>query len=105
MTTLLDTTEPILYQIENLSSAKEYITNTQNPLIITNSPNSIKYYGILVLDYIFKTLQKEFPKTITDIIVDVGDDHAALFTAKKLGYKNIKYTGNSNAAKIMNTEY
>ncbi|WP_316355205.1 hypothetical protein [Candidatus Trichorickettsia mobilis] len=104
MITSLDTTEAILYQIENLSSARKYITNTQKSLTITNSPNSIKYYGILVLDYIFNTLQKEFPQ-ITDVIVDVGDDHAALFTAKKLGYKNIKYTGNSSAAKIMNTEY
>ena len=89
-----------IYQVEYLISARKYISNTTGSLIIVNTPASIKYYGILVIDYIFRTLQQEFPQII-DIQINVEDDHAALFTAIKLGYTNIKYTGNSITAKTM----
>jgi hypothetical protein len=44
-----------------------------------------------VIDYIFKTLQSEFPDKIKGIVVDAYDDYSALVTAKELGYDNIKY--------------
>lgn len=90
----------LVYQIEDLNSAREYLAGTNKPLIITNSLDIVKYYGFLTLDYIFTTLSKEFSQ-IAAVIANIGDDHSALFTALKLNYHNIKYTGNSNTAKIM----
>ncbi|XVN43430.1 MAG: hypothetical protein RCG15_03960 [Candidatus Rickettsia vulgarisii] len=91
---------PKTYIVENLSDAREFLHHYHDPVILTNKIGSTRYYGILVLDYMFRTLQKEFPQ-ITGIIIEVGDDHAALFSAIKLGYKNIIYTGKSEEAKKM----
>lgn len=85
---------PKTYIVENLSDAREFLRQFHDPVILTNRIGSTRYYGILVLDYMFKKLLEEFPQ-ITDIIIEVGDDHAALFSAIKLGYKNIIYTGKS----------
>lgn len=71
-----------------------------DPVILTNRVGSTRYYGILVLDYMFKKLLEEFPQVI-QIIIEVEDDHAALFSAIKLGYKNIIYTGKSEEARKM----
>ncbi|MGR0202359.1 hypothetical protein, partial [Klebsiella pneumoniae] len=67
-------------------------------VILTNKSGSTRYYGMLVWDYIFKKLIEEFPQ-IVKIIVNVGNDHAALFTAIKLNYQNIVYTGKSAEAR------
>lgn len=91
----------MIYKVRSLDSARVDISNiTTDQLTITNCSGSIKYYGMLVIDYIFKVLQQEFTQ-INNVIVNVDDDHAGLFTAIKLGYKQIYYTGTSCAAKRM----
>lgn len=90
----------LTYEIIDLESAKEFLKTHTAPVIITNPGGSTRYYGMRVLDYMFKELSKEFSQ-ITDIIVNVDDDYAALFTAIKLGYKNIKYTGDSQEARMI----
>jgi Asp/Glu/hydantoin racemase len=80
-----------IYEIENLQSAREYLSQTHNHIVLSNPEGSTKYYGMRVIDYIFKTLQTEFPDKIDGIIVDAYDDYSALVTAKELGYATIKY--------------
>ncbi|WP_341748944.1 hypothetical protein [Candidatus Tisiphia endosymbiont of Sialis lutaria] len=89
---------PTTYTIENLSDAREFLSEFHDPVILTNKTGSTRYYGMLVLDYMFKILTKEFPQ-IVKIIVNVENDHTALFTAIKLNYQNIIYTGESSEAK------
>ena len=88
----------IVYEIKNLQEARNFLSSVEEQLILTNHASSVKYYGMLAIDYMFKTLSKEFPNKVLDLIVNVREDHAALFTAIKLGYKNIIYTGNSKEA-------
>ena len=92
--------KPLIYQLTNLEDAQEFLKNYINPVILTNNQGSIRYYGVLILDYMFQKLIKEFPQIIK-IIINVEDDHAALFTAIELNYKNIIYTGNSEEAKAI----
>ena len=87
------------YTVVSLEEARDFLSSVEEKLILTNHTSSAKYYGMLVIDYMFKTLSKEFPEKVLDPTVDIGDDHAALFTAIKLGYKNIVYTGNSEEAR------
>jgi hypothetical protein len=84
--------QPLVYQIQDLASARKFLSEFSEPIIITNTPGSTRYYGMLILDYIFKNLTNEFPQIIK-IIIDVGDDHPALFTALKLNYQHILYKG------------
>ncbi|AAU04004.1 hypothetical protein [Rickettsia typhi] len=88
----------IVYKIKNLEEARNFLYSIEEPLILTNYDSSVKYYGMLVIDYMFKTLRREFPKKVLSLTVNVGKDHAALFTAIKLGYKNIVYIGASEEA-------
>ncbi|ADE30077.1 beta/alpha barrel domain-containing protein [Rickettsia prowazekii] len=88
-----------VYKIKNLEEARNFLYSIEEPLILTNDDSSIKYYGMLVIDYMFKTLRREFPEKVLALTVNVGQDHAALFTAIKLGYKNIVYIGASAEAK------
>lgn len=83
----------MLYEVENLSDAREFLTRCEQKIILSNPQGSTRYYGMRVIDYIFKTLQREFPTKISDFVVDAYDDHSAFITAKQLGYKNIKYLG------------
>ncbi len=87
------------YTIENLSDAREFLSEFRDPVILTNKIGSTRYYGMLVLDYMFKKLAEEFPQ-IVKIIVNVENDHAALFTAIKLNYQNIVYTGESSEVRL-----
>ncbi len=87
-----------IYAVANLTTARNFLLKFPDPIILTNQTGSTRYYGILILDYIFKKLFEEFAH-ISDIIIHVGNDHAALFSAVRLGYKNIVYTGESVAAK------
>ncbi|MGX6960460.1 MAG: hypothetical protein ACIPMY_04470 [Rickettsia endosymbiont of Pentastiridius leporinus] len=89
----------MIYEIENLEDARNFLSFTEDKVILTTTPGSIKYYGMLAVDYMLKTLNKEFSNKIEDVTVNIGDDHAALFTAVKLNYKNIIYTGDSEEAK------
>lgn len=67
-------------------------------VVLMNSPGSTRYLGMIVLDYIFKQLKKEF-YNIEKIILNIEDDHVALYTAISLKYNNIIYNGNSYQAK------
>lgn len=71
--------------IHDLQSARLQLKQIQEPVIITNLPKSTKYYGVLVIDYIFKTLNIEFTN-ITQSILQYDGDLAALHSADKLGY-------------------
>jgi len=92
--------QPRVFEIVDVESAREFLKTHTEPIIVTNPCGSSRYYGMRVLDYMFRELTKEFPQ-ITDIIVNVDDDHAALFTAIKFGYENINYTGDSEEAKMI----
>ena len=80
------------YEVEDLKSARNFLQTNPQSVILTNVPGSTRYYGLLTMDYMLKALKSEFPQ-VSDIIVDVGDDHSALLSAIKLGYKNIIYNG------------
>lgn len=80
-----------IYEIENIKSAREYLSKINEPVLLSNPQGSTRYYGIRVIDYIFKTLQNEFPSKIRGTIIDVYDDYPALITAKELGYDRIIY--------------
>ena len=80
-----------IYEIQNIQSARKYLSRTAEPVILSNPQGSTRYYGMRVIDYIFKTLQREFPEKIKGIVVDAYDDYSAVVTAKELGYDNIKY--------------
>jgi hypothetical protein len=90
--------KPIIYTLENLADAREFLSKFPDPVILTNKDTSTRYYGMMIIDYIFKKLTEEFLQ-IVEIIVNVGTDHSALLTAIKLNYKNIVYTGASEEAK------
>lgn len=81
----------LLYEVESLASARAFLRSYQDKIIITNPKGSTRYYGMLVLDYMFKILRAEFSQ-ITEVIVNVDNDNAALFTARKLGYQHIIIT-------------
>ncbi len=70
----------------------------QSRIILTNDALYTRCYGMLVLDYVFKELSELFNDKILEIIVNVDDDNSALFSAIKLGYKKIIYTGKSAEA-------
>lgn len=80
----------ITYVVENLSDARKFLLQYTNSVILTNQVGSTKYYGMLVLDYIFRKLVEEFPQ-VTGVVINVGNDRAALLTATKLHYENIIY--------------
>lgn len=89
----------LVYEVRNLEEARNFLSSEKGKFVLTTSSGSVKYYGILVIDQMLKALSIEFPEKVVDIIADVGDDHPALFTAIKLGYNNIVYTGDSKEAK------
>ena len=95
----------LVYEIENLEEARNFLSSTEGKFILTTPIGSVKYYGMLVIDFMLKTLIKEFYEKVIGVIVNVDDDHAALFTAIKLNYKNIIYTGNSPEAKALLKNY
>jgi len=81
----------MIYEIENINSAREFLKVATENVIITNPPGSTRYYGMRVIDYIFKTLKQEFPSKISGFIVNAYDDYSAFTTARKLGYSQIEY--------------
>lgn len=82
-----------IYEIENLATAREFLSSAHEKVIISNPEGSTRYYGMRVIDYMFTILQREFPDKITGVIVNTYDDYAAFVTAKELGYENINYVG------------
>lgn len=83
--------EYMVYEIENLDAARKYLRSYIGKVTLTNPPGSTRYYGMRVIDYIFKTLQQEFPNRIQAVIVNAYDDYSAFTTARKLGYSQIEY--------------
>ena len=81
----------MIYEIKNLNSARHFLANTTKKVTIINSPGSTRYYGMRVINYIFQTLQKEFPSKISGFIVNAYNDYSAFTTARKLGYSKIQY--------------
>jgi phage baseplate assembly protein W len=81
----------MIYEIENLEAARKYLKDSTDKIILTNPPGSTRYYGMRVIDYIFKTLQNEYPSRIQGVVVNAYDDYSAFTTARKLGYSQIEY--------------
>ena len=82
----------MIYEVQNLESARKFLSTTGSKVTLSNHQGSTRYYGMRVIDYIFNTLQQEFPDKITSIIVNVYDDYSAFATARRLGYNQIQYT-------------
>lgn len=89
------------YIIKDLKSAIKYLDDAQDQVNITNISGSTRYYGTMVLDYVFQFLKLNYPTKINEIEFNVADDHIGLITVIKLGYKNIIYSGSSNQALAM----
>ena len=81
----------MLYEIENLDAARQFLQQYKGQVVLSNPDGSTKYYGMQVLDYIFQVLKEEFPEKVEQILVNVFDDYAAFITARKLGYSHISY--------------
>lgn len=78
-----------IHEIENIKNSRVYLSQINEIILLTNSEGSARYYGIKVIDYMFKTLKNEFSYKINSIIINVYNDRAALITARELGYKKI----------------
>ncbi len=61
---------------------------TEKTIKLSNTSEQIGFLGIMLLNYCFESLRKEFPNFIEIIVLEVGDNFAALWSAKKLGYEN-----------------
>lgn len=81
----------MIYEIQNLKEARIFLKNSKQKVILSNPPGSTRYYGMRVIDHMFKQLKQEFGAQIQDIIIDAYDDYSAFVTARKLGYDRIKY--------------
>lgn len=81
----------MVYEIENLNSARKFLSGTTKIVTLSNPPGSTRYYGMRVIDHIFKILKQEFPNQISGFIVNAYDDYSAFITARKLGYNQIEY--------------
>ena len=86
----------MIYEVQNLESARKFLSTTGSKITLSNPQGSTRYYGMRVIDYIFNTLQQEFPDKITGIIVNVYDDYSAFATARQLGYNQIQYTNRTS---------
>jgi hypothetical protein len=81
----------MLYEVENLEKAREFLAGAKTKIVLSNPQGSTRYYGMRVIDYIFKVLQQEFPDKISGVIVNAYDDYSAFVSARKLGYREIQY--------------
>ena len=81
----------MIYEVQNLQSARKFLRNANTKITLSNPQGSTRYYGMRVIDYIFKTLQQEFPDKIEGVIVNAYDDYSAFVTARQLGYNQISY--------------
>ena len=81
----------MIYEVENLNSARKFLMEANGRITLSNPPGSTRYYGMRVIDYIFKTLKQEFPNKVSGFVVNAYDDYSAFTTAHKLGYNQIRY--------------
>ena len=82
----------MIYEIENLENARDFLKIADEKVTLSNPQGSTRYYGMRIIDCMFKILQKEFPNKINGIIVNAYDDYSAFTTARKLGYNQINYS-------------
>ncbi len=81
----------MIYEVENLESARRFLATINSTIILTNPQGSTRYYGMRVIDYMFKKLQEEFPDKIKGFIINVYEDYSAFVVARELGYTEIRY--------------
>ena len=81
----------MIYEIENLKSARCFLANSTNQVTLSNPQGSTRYYGMRVIDYMFSVLKNEFPDKVEGFIVNAFDDYSAMITAKELGYNQVSY--------------
>jgi hypothetical protein len=82
----------MIYEVQNLQTARRFLRSANKKITLKNSQGSTRYYGMRVIDYIFKTLQQEFPDKIQGVIINAYDDYSAFVTARQLGYNQICYS-------------
>ncbi|MDP4709222.1 MAG: hypothetical protein NWS20_04400 [Rickettsiaceae bacterium] len=81
----------MIYEVQNLQAARRFLRSANTKIMLSNPQGSTRYYGMRVIDYIFKTLQQEFPDKIAGVVVNAYDDYSAFVTARQLGYNQISY--------------
>lgn len=81
----------MIYEIENLKSARCFLANSVDQVTLSNPQGSTRYYGMQVIDYMFSILKNEFPDKVEGFIVNAFDDYSAVITAKALGYNQVSY--------------
>ncbi len=81
----------IIYEIQDLQSARDFLKRINKKIILSNKKGTTKYYGMRVIDCMFRILQKEFPNKISGVFVNIYDDYSAFITAKQNGYKNCSF--------------
>ena len=74
----------IRYVVSDLPSAREFLKQTTSDVELINADGTIRYYGILVINYIFTQLQKEFSH-VKKVTYNLEQDPIAYDTAKKMG--------------------
>ena len=85
----------MIYEVENLESARNFLTAANQKITLSNPQGSTRYYGMRIIDCMFKILKKEFPEKIDGIIINAYDDYSAFITARKLGYNQINYVNHA----------
>lgn len=81
--------DEFIYEVQDLQSARVFLAQCNaKSVTLINPPGSVHYYGIMVLDYMFKSLKKEF-KHVKKIIVKTDGFEGARYAARALKYKYI----------------
>ena len=93
----------IIY-INSLENASQQLSNIKTEVYIANAKGSIKYLGIRLIDTIFKKLQKKHDN-IKEVILNIDNNSAFMYTAIEFGYKHVIYTGESEVIKKLIDKY
>lgn len=81
----------MIYEVENLENARNFLRSAGQKVTLSNPQGSTRYYGMRIIDCMFRMLKKEFPGKIEGVIVNAYDDYSAFITARQLGYNQINY--------------
>ena len=57
-----------IYEIQNIQSARKYLSLVSEPVILSNPQGSTRYYGMRVIDYIF--VVQNFQKLSCNLITN-----------------------------------
>lgn len=72
-------------------------------VILQNVEGSMNFAGLLYVKKMFETAISKFPRVDAEVILDAGDDAAAVITALKSGFNKVKYSGDKGShAKLKN---